>query len=306
MLRRPRPSGSSSIRRDYVPKGSAVNVELSFSGLEYNSDASTTDYTFRADVSNWNDPDAAGCDGSGLGEDTVMKVVDQDPETRTATISSSCPEGEYILVVNISSPGGAVLASAIADFSVKRVQQDDLAADNTSPMGHWVTWPANKTKVYVTDVADNKVYVYEREIYDKTLTHLSSETITLDDTNTSPQGIWSDGETFWVANDGTGANDKIFAYTLATGEPDPDKDIDTLQAAGNTSPAGIWSSNHQTLLVADDEDDKIYAYDIKTKARVTNSAGDAYPDDYDTLQRRGQHESHRHLGQRPDDVGGGR
>ena len=49
-------------------------------------------------------------------------------------------------------------------------------------------------------------------------------------------------------------------------ERDSDKDFNTLAAAGNGGPAGIWSDN-TTMWVADYSDDKIYAYNLSTKAR---------------------------------------
>ena len=76
--------------------------------------------------------------------------------------------------------------------------------------------------------------------------------------NRASRGIWSDGTTMWVADS---ADDKIYAYDLATGGRDPAQDIDTLDAAGNTRSRGIWS-NGTTMWVADGGGDKIYAYDL--------------------------------------------
>ena len=57
---------------------------------------------------------------------------------------------------------------------------------------------------------------------------------------------------------------------------DADKDFDTLNAAGNTRPRGIWSDG-TTMWVADSgSNDKIYAYDLSTKARDSGK-------DFDTL-----------------------
>ena len=75
-------------------------------------------------------------------------------------------------------------------------------------------------------------------------------------------GIWSDGTTMWVA----AWNEKLYAYTLATGARDPAKDFDTLYAAGNRNPEGIWSDG-ATLWVADYTDRKLYAYTLATGAR---------------------------------------
>ena len=81
--------------------------------------------------------------------------------------------------------------------------------------------------------------------------------------NDSPQGIWSDGTTLWVADKDDG---KLYAYNLATRAHDPDKDFNTLKAAANELPWGLWSDGI-TMWVADNDDDKLYAYNLNTKLR---------------------------------------
>ena len=51
---------------------------------------------------------------------------------------------------------------------------------------------------------------------------------------------------------------QIFGWT-------PTRDINALEGAGNTSPKGIWA-NATTMWIADDEDDKLYAYTLATRA----------------------------------------
>ena len=91
--------------------------------------------------------------------------------------------------------------------------------------------------------------------------------------NTEPHGIWSDGTTMWVANyDITGTNDKIYAYNMLSKKRDESKEFNTLQAAGNTEPHGIWSDG-TTMWVSDAASDygsefKIYAYSMSTKKRA--------------------------------------
>ena len=98
---------------------------MSFSNLESDSDASTKDYVFRADVKDSNDGTVDQCEkqanGYGLGVDRYMYKVDEDPEVRTGTISADCPAGGYTLRASISSPDGVELASASADFSIVNV-----------------------------------------------------------------------------------------------------------------------------------------------------------------------------------------
>ena len=73
------------------------------------------------------------------------------------------------------------------------------------------------------------------------------------------RGIWSDGTTLYVA-----VVAKVFAYDLATGSRVPNKDINSLWAAGNRSPNGMWSDGI-TLWVADSW--KVFAYNLATGNR---------------------------------------
>ena len=68
-----------------VEQGTAITVTMTFSALEADSDTSTTDYIFRADVLDSYNGDADDCEGSGLGSGQDMAVVDEDPEVRTGT-----------------------------------------------------------------------------------------------------------------------------------------------------------------------------------------------------------------------------
>ena len=81
--------------------------------------------------------------------------------------------------------------------------------------------------------------------------------------NTSPQGLWSNGATMWVAD---GADGKLYAYKTADKTRDPLKDFNTLDAAGNDLPTGLWS-NGTTMWVTDWQDKKIYAYKMSDKSR---------------------------------------
>ena len=73
---------------------------------------------------------------------------------------------------------------------------------------------------------------------------------------TGHAAIWSDGSTLWVLNLLLG---QILAYDRASGARQPDHDITSLAAAGNSHPRGIWSDG-DTMWVSDLIDDKVYAY----------------------------------------------
>ena len=111
------PSGS-------VAEGTEITVTMSFANLESDTDTSDTDYIFRADVVN-----ADACEGGGMGNDRYMYKVDEDPEVRTGSISTSCAPGDYTVEVSISSPGNVELASATASFTVNAPAQQQQAPE---------------------------------------------------------------------------------------------------------------------------------------------------------------------------------
>ena len=74
--------------------------------------------------------------------------------------------------------------------------------------------------------------------------------------NLVPVGIWSNGETMWIAY---WREDKLYAYRLTDGSRDDDEDI--ALSADNASPEAIWS-NRETMWVVDGGDDKLYAYNM--------------------------------------------
>ena len=87
----------------------------------------------------------------------------------------------------------------------------------------------------------------------------------------SPQGLWSDGTTIWVASftSSTGSFNRLYAYTLATGARDANKDI-TL--SGNTSARGLWSDGTTIWVSAWNvsSSNRLYAYTLATGARDAN------------------------------------
>ena len=60
----------------------------------------------------------------------------------------------------------------------------------------------------------------------------------------------------------------------------PSRDINTLKTVGNDAPQGIWS-DATTMWVADDEDDKLYAYTLATRARDTTKEFSLHTDNGD-------------------------
>ena len=79
--------------------------------------------------------------------------------------------------------------------------------------------------------------------------------------NTKPRGIYSDGETLWVADS---AEQKLFAYDLVTKARTPAKDFNTvhLTVKGTAiSPWGIWSDG-QTMWISDTDSQNVYSFNM--------------------------------------------
>ncbi len=130
----PGPQAAIDLSAASVQAGTEITVTMSFGGLESDSDTGTTDYVFRADVVDAENGEADACEdranGYGLGVDRYMWQVDEDPETRTGTISAGCPAGDYTLRASVSSADNVELASASASFTV-REPETPLSSDAT-------------------------------------------------------------------------------------------------------------------------------------------------------------------------------
>ena len=166
--------------------------------------------------------------------------------------------------------------TTIANATIEFLDRSDAILDDADsmtsdhqmdvPVGDWMF----KVRVTAEDSTTTKVY---EVVVERDSAHLFGWTPTRDLNglaaagNESPQGIWSDGTTIWVADD---EDDMLYAYTLATGVRDASKEFRLHMDNGN--PKGIWSDG-TTVWVADDEDDKLYAYALSdgTRQDGTNS-----------------------------------
>ena len=89
----------------------------------------------------------------------------------------------------------------------------------------------------------------------------------LDPAHDKPTGSWSDGLTLWIAENGDGADDAIYAYDLLTGERLADREFELHES--NRAPRGIWSDG-ETVWVADSGQNRLFAYDLTTGQRLEN------------------------------------
>ena len=78
-------------------------------------------------------------------------------------------------------------------------------------------------------------------------------------------GMWSDGVTLWLAHNGDGAADAIYAYDLGSGERVAEREFDLDEA--NRAPRGVWSDG-LTIWIADSGRDRLFGHDLATGERL--------------------------------------
>ena len=82
----------------------------------------------------------------------------------------------------------------------------------------------------------------------------------LDIGNDQPRGIWGDGQTIWVVNEGNGDQNKVYAYNYNRSDWSHDAGKDFALDGDNHSPRGVFADGN-TMWVAD-EQGRVHAYTI--------------------------------------------
>ena len=213
------------------------------------------------------------------------------PRSDDATLSAITVDGTMVprfdadqtsYQYGVSHTVTQVTVAATTSHADATVAFSPADADTSAP-GHQVDLSAGSNAVTITVTAENTTTTKEytisvnRGVTDDFGWKVSDDFDTLIAAgNLNTYGIWSDGDTMWLADD---IHKKLYAYSMSTKARDPSKDFDTLDDAGNDDPTGIWS-DRTTMWVADFDDDKLYAYSMSTKARDSSK-------DFDTLDAAG-------------------
>ena len=87
----------------------------------------------------------------------------------------------------------------------------------------------------------------------------------LDGGHDTPTGMWSDGATLWVAENGDGDADAIYAYDLKSGERVEEREFDLAEA--NRAPRGLWS-DRQVIWVSESGRNRLFTYSLDHGARL--------------------------------------
>ena len=278
-----------------IAQGQDAQARAELQNLRPDSDASTVDYVFRADVKDGEGNDADACEGAGMGADRNINEVGEGAESYTFTIAGDCPAGAYRAELTLSDPQGAKLTGAQYDFNVgegyltaPQTNNDatlsalSLDTVETTPAAVTLTPAfASATTEYAGAVTNSveQVTVTATATASQigaTVAYLDDADAALTDADGSASGFQvalTEGAvtTFKVkvtAADGTTTQ----TYTLRVGRDSAEskgrmftRDFDTLSGAGNNHPEAIWSDG-ETMWAVDRVGKKIYAYDLATKA----------------------------------------
>ena len=200
-----------------------------------------------------------------LAQDTTLSTLSLSSGTLRPTFAATTTEYRAAVQYNVSQT--TVTATAATGATVEYLDATDITLDDADvdTNGHQVDLAVGETafKVKVTSGADTKTYTVTVE---RDSARLFGWTPSRDINaleaagNADPRGIWANATTMWIADD---EDDKLYAYTLATGVRDATQDISL--HSDNGSSKGIWS-DETTIWVADDEDDKLYAYALSDGA----------------------------------------
>ncbi|MXZ88494.1 MAG: hypothetical protein F4Z07_06535 [Dehalococcoidia bacterium] len=80
----------------------------------------------------------------------------------------------------------------------------------------------------------------------------------------APTGMWGDGATLWLLQNGDGTDDAVYAYELGSGEREEEREF--ALAERNRAPRGLWSDG-ETAWVSDSGRDRLFAYDLGSGER---------------------------------------
>ena len=86
----------------------------------------------------------------------------------------------------------------------------------------------------------------------------------LDPGHNRTAGMWSDGVTLWLAHNGDGADDAVYAYDLESGERVEEREFELDET--NRAPRGV-ASDGVTMWIADSGRDTLFAHDLASGER---------------------------------------
>ena len=231
-------------------------------------DPEITDYT----VEVWSDVNqitinAEATDSKACGLTITPGDADETADGHQIDISA----GEVTVAVTVTAADNAttleyrMLVQRIENVELLFERRSDLDLDvGTSSFGLRGVW-TDGTTVWVASANQARLLAFDVASGARQ-THKEFRLATgpgLDDYNTAPSGLWSDGSTIWVAD----FSGRIFAYELATGRRQASLEFDdAVDGQAGKTLMDIWS-NGTTMWVVNFPNTGVYAYSMNTRAR---------------------------------------
>ena len=288
----------------------AYKLKTDESPIKIHCPDATKDFNTLEDAGNHN-PKAIFSDGSTMWvvDNTAKKIFAYNqPLSGNAWLKTLTLSGVYngAQPFHFSNPGleypsAYVLDRMEASTTVTAIAQDPNAIVRINPQDTNGTLPGHQVSLRETSsTVENKVTItvtsesgYIEKQYTITIArnvhgqYLPARNIDMHADNNRPTGIWSDETTMWVVNS-MEQNPRIFAYNMWTtnqqqkvwdGSRDEAKEFVGLKGAQNVTPFGIWSDK-TTMWVADEQENKIFAYVLESKMRPTSPTTLDFPFQY--------------------------
>ena len=207
--------------------------------------------------------------GADMNEEVHTYYRFRDNASGTVTVDGSHKEGETLecSATDISDPDGlpSPLSFSYRWQELKRSGEWEDITGRTNTTYLINAADADRTLRCTFEFTDGSGY---RDVLRgdaiKPLVRVSA--FDLHSSNSAAKGIWGNGTHFWIANDGSGNANKLYAYKRSDGSRDTSADFDNLNTAGNTDVRGICSDG-TTMFVADSSDAQVYAYKMSDTTR---------------------------------------
>ena len=209
------------------------------------------------------------------GTDAAATYTAADPERSTITWDLLGPDRDDFLIANgvlrfVSPPDHENPTDHDGD-NVYHVPIRAFAGNHTSTVDAIVTVVARLVTSPPTTgpgggVAGGPSGPTASDIdFEWTVTH---DIESLDGDHDVPTGLWSDGQTLWLLENGDGADDAIYAYDLKAGERVEGREFELDEA--NRAPRGV-GSDRRTIWVSDSGQERLFAHDLASGERLPDS-----------------------------------
>ena len=212
-------------------------------------------------------PGAASVDGGG---EVTLRGTASDPDTTTLTYAwTSSGAGSFHDASALDTTWTAPpKTNAAQDITLTLTVSDDGYAERAATVTVQVTVRGDQPPPrIITGIGGGggppPAPTPSDEDFEWTVSRDIEE---LDSGHDTPLGAWSDGVTLWIAQNGDGADDAVYAYDLASGERAEEREFEL--DGTNRAPRGVWSGDGTVVWVSDSGQNRLFAHDLESGERL--------------------------------------